>query len=99
MENDKLCLVSLNAYHELYPDRFFGKLLELSDLEAAGNSLVFVAFSELESLAKNEGDYLIILKVVDDDTGAVYGIAESGEISEFADKIEAMKKETSSEEI
>ncbi|GAG30045.1 unnamed protein product [marine sediment metagenome] len=97
MDSETLCLVSLNAYHRISKDSFFRRVLEANELEPARNSFVFHGFSKLSELAKESKDYLIILKLIEQDVDGVYGMLGTGNIEKFREKFEKLKSETGSE--
>ncbi len=97
MDSETLCLVSLNAYHRISQDSFFRRILEISDLESARNSLVFHGFSKLSELAKESKDYFLILKLIEQDVEGVYEMLSTGNIENFREKFEKLKRETAKE--
>ncbi len=97
MDSETLCFISLNAYYRIYPDSFFRRILETSDLEHAKNSLVFHGFSKLAGIAKERKDYFIILKLIENDVDGVYEMLRTGEMGSFGSKIEKLRWEIESE--
>jgi hypothetical protein len=96
MDPENLCLISLNAYHRISKDSFFRRVLEANELEHARNSLVFHGFSKLSELAKESRDYLIILRLIEQDVDGVYEMLGTGNIEKFREKFEKLKSEIES---
>ena len=97
MDSASLCLVSLNAYHRIYPQSFFRRILEIKDLENVRNSLVFQGFGRLAGLAKEKKDYFVILKLIESNVDAVYQMLRTGRVEGFSNEIERSRWETDSE--
>jgi len=91
MDKEMECLVSLNAYHRIYPNSFFRRILEIPDLEHARNSLVFLGFSKLVPLTKEKKDYFIILKSIEQDVDGTYEMLGSGNNESFRKEFEKLK--------
>lgn len=96
MSSGSICLISLNAYHRMYPNSFFRRVLEAEDLEHARNSLVFHGFSKLVPLAKEKKDYLVILRLIEQDVDGVYDMLRTENIEMFRKNFEKMKSEIES---
>jgi hypothetical protein len=97
MAFERVCLVSLNAYHRIRPDSFFRRILKASDLRVAKNSLVFLGFSKLFKLAKERRDYLIILKLIERDVDGIYEMLNGKDIERFQENFKKLRSETESE--
>jgi hypothetical protein len=97
MDFASVCLISLNAYHRIFPDSFFRRILEAKELEHVRNSLVFHGFSRLAGLAKERKDYFIILKIIEQDVDGIYEMLRTGRIEIFGAIIEKLRWEIESE--
>jgi hypothetical protein len=97
MDPAGVCLVSLNAYHRIYPDSFFRRTLKKEDLEHARNSLVFLGFSKLHMLAKESKHYFIILKLIEQDVEGVCEMLLTEKTERLREKFEKIKNETKNE--
>jgi hypothetical protein len=97
MNSATLCLVSLNAYQRIYPNSFFRRPLRKEDLKPAGNSLVFLGFSELSGLARGTKDYFVILKLIEQNVNGVCEMIRTGKNEKFIAKFKRLKKETGKE--
>ena len=93
------CLISLNAYHKLYPNSFFRRPLRKDDVPLAKNTLVFLGFSELLHLSKERKDYFLILKTIENDVDGVYEMLKTGEKEKFEESFEKLKTGTKEESL
>jgi len=93
MDYEHLCLAAINAYHRIYPGSFFGRVLEISDLENAKSSLVFMAFRKTAPDVK-EDEYFLVLKAIEKDVDGFYKMIITGEREGIIVKIEQARKET-----
>ncbi len=91
------CLISLNAYHKLYPNSFFRRLLQKDEILFAKNTLVFLGFSELLYLSRERKDYFLILKTIESDVDGVYEMLRTGEKKKLEERFEKLKTETKEE--
>ena len=97
MDFESICLVSLNAYHRIYPDSFFRRSLRKEDLGHARHSLVLLGFSKLAGLAKENKDYFIILKIIESNVDGVYEMIRTGRTESIGIQIERLRWEIESE--
>lgn len=97
MDSENLCLISLNAYHRIYPKSFFRRTLETSDLKHAKNSLVFLGFSRLHKMAKEKKDYFLILKLIEHDVEGVFEMLLTEKMEGLQRKFEKLESETRNE--
>jgi len=97
MDSASVCLISLNAYHRIYPNSFFRRTLETSDLEHAKNSLVFLGFSKLHKIAKERRHYFIILKLIEQDVEGVCEMLLTEKTERLRKKFEKLKNEIKNE--
>ena len=92
MDAKKECLISLNAYHRLYPGSFFGRPLKAEEIRDAGNSLVFAGFGALAPLATEKKDFFVILRLIDQNVEDFFCMLASGDRKLFACRFADAKK-------
>ncbi len=91
MDSDTLCMISLNAYHRIYPNSFFRRILRKDELEMARDSLVFLGFYRLLELAKEIKDYFLILRVIEQNVDEVCKMLWTGKGKVLRDKFKKLK--------
>jgi hypothetical protein len=98
MDFEKECLISLNAYHRISPGSFFRRKLKKDEIKNARNSLVFVGFCRLAPLANAKKEYLVILKMIEQNIEEFYCMLASGDNKQlscrFSDARKAASKKT-----
>ncbi|NIO22713.1 MAG: hypothetical protein GTN38_01645 [Candidatus Aenigmarchaeota archaeon] len=95
---NECCLVSLNAYNGINPDSFFRRPIEPKEIKLVKNTLVLRGFTMLRPLVSIAEDYLVVLKLIEQDVDGVYEllISESKEkLNPFLREFEKMKNEIS----
>lgn len=95
MDAETVCFHSLNAYHKISPQSFFGKILRRDEIRHARDSLVFRAFCKAFPLAKSEEDYLVILKIIEDDVDGACELILTGNTGDIGKRMDRIKKELS----